>query len=405
MTTGAMGFQGRRLQEARLARGLFKNALGDMIGVTSTAISNYESGADSPQIFRVDMLAERLNFPREFFFSEPWQEEIELVHWRSRETETKSAREMTEQRMRWLCELFLYLDQSVDFPALSLPRVDVPDDFRLITAGHIEGAALAARLHWGLGEGPLPDTILALENAGIPVAPFTISSDKQDGFSFVSRLAGRPFVGLNLLDATSARARFDAAHELGHLILHRGVTHEQARSKPFHKIIEKQAHRFAGAFLFPKSSFETSVRHVSLDYLIQHKRRWGISIAAMISRAYDLNLIDDDEKTALFRSITRRGWRGVLREPFDDPNDMPIERPRMLRRAFEALVKDGVKGSSILSNLSLPQPEVEALAALEDGYLSTGSDLNVRLRGSRLSTVDLESGKVVMFPGTKTSRG
>lgn len=111
MTIGVKNFQGKRLQEARLARGLFKNALGDMIGVSGTAISRYEDGIDFSVAERLELMAHKLIFSIEFFSRPPWPEEIETVHWRSRTTETKSAREMTEQRMRWLCEVFSFLSE------------------------------------------------------------------------------------------------------------------------------------------------------------------------------------------------------------------------------------------------------------------------------------------------------
>src|SRR4051794_12001892 len=103
MTVGVQAFRGRRLKEARLARGLYKNALADMVGITGTAISRYEEGIDKPQQDKVDAIAGRLNFPVEFFVQPEWPETIDLVFWRSRAAETKHAREMTEQRMLWMC--------------------------------------------------------------------------------------------------------------------------------------------------------------------------------------------------------------------------------------------------------------------------------------------------------------
>ena len=399
MTTGALGFQGRRLREARLARGLFKTALADMIGVSVTAITNYEENEDAPQEFRVRELAERLNFPFGFFFRPPFDEDISLVHWRKRDVETKSAREMTEQRMRWICDIYSFLSEYVDFPRPALPDIDVPADFRLISGTDIELAAQTARDCWGLDDHPIQDTILALENAGIPVSSLTISSDKQDGFSFYSEKLGVPFVGLNLLDASSARARFDAAHELGHALLHRNVTSEQATNKQYHKVIEDQAHRFAGAFLFPKDRFLSEVRILSLDYLVQHKRRWGMSISAMIVRAGNLGLVDRQEMASLFRNLTRRGWRGPLREPYDDPKDSPLERPRMLRRGFEALVKERLfDGAALLRELCLPKSEVELISSLDPSFLLSASN-RVRVSVRDLSATDLESGNVIKFPG------
>jgi Zn-dependent peptidase ImmA (M78 family)/DNA-binding XRE family transcriptional regulator len=400
MTVGVKGFRGKRLQEARLARGLFKNALGDMIGVSGTAITRYEDGLDCPVSERLELLADKLNFPIDFFTKSPWEEDIDTVFWRSRSTETKSAREMTEQRMRWLCEIFSFLETEVDFPEFELPESELPNDFRTLTGAMIERIAQNVRESWGLRDQPVPDMLLALENAGIGVSAFEIPSDKQDGFCFKSELLGRYLVGINIDGASAARARLDAGHELGHIILHRRVTREQRREPLGHKILESQAFRFAGALLFPRDAFVREVGTVSLDYFSALKKRWGISIAAMINRALDLELINKDTRTWLFREMTIRRWRGHGREPFD--SEMPLERPRMLRRGIEAVLQGGIFAkSTIRAALALPVREIEALTGLAAGALNGDPIVDspaVSLRRPGMAAVDLESGNVLEFP-------
>ncbi|CDX60980.1 conserved hypothetical protein [Mesorhizobium plurifarium] len=400
MSFGVPNFRGERLREARLARGMFKNTLGDLIGVSGSAISRYEDGLDKPQAHRVSVIAEKLQFPQSFFFTPAWGEEIGLVHWRSRASESKSAREITEQRIRWLCEIFGFLQSDVDFPKLNLPELDIPKDFNLITNGQIEQAATDLRSYWKLRTEPIPDMILALENAGIPVTTLKIPSDKQDGLCFTSNLLQRPFVIINVEGVSCSRARFDAAHELGHLVLHRNVTPDQARMPAAHKLIEQQAHRFAGAMLFPRESFIAEVGSVSLDYFCALKRRWGISISAMIMRAYDLGLTDEDGKAQLFRSMTVRRWRGPLREPYDSPKDMPLERPRMLRRGFEVmLASGGFAKSTVKSAIPLPDQELEQLSSLDEGTFADGKLDQTALARLKPAAemLDLESGNVLLF--------
>ncbi len=408
MTVGVSNFRGRRLTEARLARGLFKKSLADMIGVTGTAITRYEGGDDKPQREKVEALAARLNFPIDFFLRPEWPEQLDLVFWRSRAAETKSAREMTEQRLRWLCELFAFLEAEVNFPQLNLPDLGLPADFRLITPDLIEKAAQELRNAWGLRNLPIQDAILALENAGIPVVQLEIPSDKQDGFCFRSPMLDRVFVGVNIYQVTAARARYDIGHELGHAVLHRHVTIEQSRDPVLAKLQEDQAHRFAGAFLFPKDAFLSEVPVPSLDYFCNLKRRWGMSIAAMVYRAFNLGIIDDVERTHLYQSMTRRRWRGPLREPFDSPEEMPFERPRMLRRGIETVVGAGIFGrSAIQSGLALPDAEIEQMASLTRGFLRDPADvvpIPVTPKSSAFKAVDLESGNVVEFPRRKNER-
>jgi Zn-dependent peptidase ImmA (M78 family)/transcriptional regulator with XRE-family HTH domain len=400
MTIGVQSFSGQRLNEARLARGLYMKSLGDMIGVTGTAISRYESGEDKPQPDKLDQLAERLNFPVEFFLKKAWPEVLEPVFWRSRAAETKHAREMTEQRMKWLCEAFSFLNEEVNFPVQDLPSLEVPKDFRLLRPEDIESAAHQVRRSWGLRDLPIPDMILALENIGIPVTTLEISSDKQDGFCFRCKLLNRAFVGINTYNVSACRARFDAAHELGHILLHSHVTPEQERDPASRKLIEQQAHRFAGALLFPRSAFLTEVGVVSLDYFSSLKKRWGMSIAAMVSRAFDLGLIDPDTRGIMFQNMSRRHWRRPLGEPFDDLSVMPLERPRMLRRAIDTVLNGGVFArATIRAALPLPQNELESLLGLSRGFLNDGEVVTMtRLpRSEKFEAVDLESGKVVEF--------
>lgn len=401
MTVGVPTFCGERLREARLARGLYKNTLGEMIGVTGTAITRYEEGLDRPQQEKVQALADQLKFPIEFFLRPSWPERLDTIFWRSRATESKHAREMTEQRMRWLCEAFALLDEEVEFPTLNIPDLGVPHDFRLIMPEDIEQAALRLRHFWGLRERPIPDMLLALENAGIPTTCLEIVSDKQDGFCFCSERLKRPFVGINVHGVSKARERYDAAHELGHLCLHKFVTPQQSREPSLHKIIEQQAHRFAGAFLFPKNAFLSEVQAASLDWFSALKKRWGFSIAAMIYRSFDLGIVDEFEKSVLFQKMTRRGWRGPKREPFDDPDAMPLERPRMLRRGVENVVAGGIFGRETIQNsLGLPASEIEQLAGLDKGFISGSAavaHLAIPKKSLQLKAVDLESGTVVEF--------
>lgn len=407
MSIGVQAFRGERLTQARLARGLFKKSLADLVGISGTAIARYEEGVDKPTAERLSALAEQLKFPEAFFLKPAWHEKLESIFWRSRATETKSARDITEQRMIWLCEVFRFLQQEVDFPEVNLPDIEMPNDFRLLTQEDIERAAASLRDHWRLRTHPIPDVCLALENAGIPVVNLDMVSYKQDGFFFRSQALGRAFVGINIHEVSAARARFDAAHELGHAVLHRFVTPQQERDPALHKLLEQQAHRFAAAFLFPRAAFLAEVGSASLDYFASLKKRWGISIGAMIFRAHNLGIIDDAEKANLQQNMGRRRWRGPLREPFDAPDEMKLEHPRMLRRGIEAVINDGIfDRRAILATRTLPQGELEELCGLQPGFFSTAEILPMTpARDSvALRTVDLESGTVLEFPHRNRGR-
>ncbi|WP_163359758.1 ImmA/IrrE family metallo-endopeptidase, partial [Klebsiella aerogenes] len=77
------------------------------------------------------------------------------------------------------------------------------------------------------------------------------------------------------------RSRFDLAHEIGHLILHKNTKDELKPER--YKLKESQAHKFAGALLLPAESFANEIRlPPTLDSLLLIKQRFIISVAATI---------------------------------------------------------------------------------------------------------------------------
>src|SRR5205085_3002223 len=116
--------------------------------------------------------------------------------------------------------------------------------------------------------------------------------------------------------ASASRQRFDAAHELAHLVLHRGVDPKRLNSAADYKIMEDQAHYFASALLMPAESFASDLYAPTLDGMLSLKQTWKVSVAAMIKRCEALGIIDDEGARRLWINYNRRGWRRTG-EPFD----------------------------------------------------------------------------------------
>jgi Zn-dependent peptidase ImmA (M78 family)/transcriptional regulator with XRE-family HTH domain len=367
MTIGTTGFIGERLTEARQAFGLTKVALAEMINVTSAAISQYENGPQSPRADVMDRLCDKLGFPRSFFLNSPVADEDDPMFWRSNASATQIARERCHPRLRWLKEITSYQKQFLDFPKLVLPPIHAPDDFRTLTSAQIEHVANECREWWNFGSGPIPDLLLELENSGVVTARINVAADSLDAFSQWSTSYRTPFVVLGKDKASAVRSRFDAAHELAHLLLHRKVDRRRVKNTADWKILETQAHRFAAAFLLPAKSFSDELWAATLDGMMARKERWKVSIAMMIVRCEHIGIINQDQAKRLWINYNRRGWRGE--EPLDAV--LKSEQPRVLRRGFETLVDEGVRTKEqIVSDLSLPEREIEQLCSLPAGYLS-----------------------------------
>src|SRR5690606_15276858 len=156
--------------------------------------------------------------------------------------------------------------------------------------------------------------------SGVIVAASPTGSEHLEAVSEIDE-RGRPSVFLGTDKGIRARSRFDAAHELGHLILHRNLDRRTLNRAAEFKLIEDQAHAFAGAFLMPAMAVSGELWAATLDGFRAVKPRWNASIAAMIYRCRSLRMISESEERRLWINLNRRGWRQF--EPLDD---LPMER-------------------------------------------------------------------------------
>jgi Zn-dependent peptidase ImmA (M78 family)/DNA-binding XRE family transcriptional regulator len=376
MKVGTLGFVGTRLTEGRQARGFSGTTLAELIDVTPQSVSQYEHGRQSPSPEMLSRIADKLNLPVSYFLRPGQPIEPNPIFWRGKTTATRAARDRAEIRLVWMHRLIDYLTDFFDMPALDLPGIDLPKDFREFDTQVIERAASQVRDHWRIAPGPMPDLLLEMENNGIIVSRILMGAEKLDAFTQWSGTFRVPFVMLGRDKASASRQRFDAAHEMAHLILHQKVDPKRLNSLADYKIMEDQAHAFAGALLLPADEFSNDLWSPTLDGMLGLKERWKVSVGAMIKRCEALGIIGDDGARRLWINYNRRGWRGETGEPFDVK--MEKERPRVLRRSISTLLSEGEQSvSQILEALSLAPRDVEEICDLDPGTL-TGETADTR---------------------------
>lgn len=401
MRVGTPGFIGTRLTEARQARGLNGTELADLLGVSPQSVSQYEHGRQSPSPDMLTLMSDKLNVPLSYFTREITHIETNPIFWRGRTTATRAARDRAEIRLIWIREIIDYLTGFFDFPNLDLPKLmDAPKDFRAIDTEYLESVAASVRAHWRIGEGPMPDLLLEMENNGIIVSRIHVGAEKLDAFSQWSTIYHIPFVVLSRDKASAGRQRFDAAHELAHLVLHRNVDPKRLNSAADYKIMEDQAHYFASALLLPADEFANDLWTPTLDGMLALKERWKVSVGAMIKRCKALYIVDDESEKRLWINYNRRGWRKA--EPYD--GKIEKERPRLLPRSITQLLAEGEQSvSQILSALPLAPKDIEELCDLEPGTL-TGDTADTRampIPKKRVQTEAANDGNVVSLAGRK----
>lgn len=367
MKPGTPGFIGARLREAREARYLSAIALADLIGVSRQAISLYENGIQTPRPDVMEAIIKVLKLPDQFFRQPIMESDSdEAIFFRSMSAATKNARNRAKRRYSWMRNIVSYLREFVQFPRVNLPALIVPDDPGRISDDEIEDYAVKARRFWNIGDGPIDNLVWLLENNGVIIARDELGADTLDSLSEFRKQDDTPYIVLGSDKAVAVRSRFDAAHELGHLILHRNVKKTVLAKTPEFRLMESQAHRFGAAFLIPEGSFANDFYSVNLDVLARLKAKWKISIAMMIKRAADLDFASSEQQERLWVNYSRRRWRG--REPLDD--ELQIEQPKFLPRAFEVLINEKIQTrEQILSRLPYDANDIENLVGLESGYL------------------------------------
>ena len=352
----------QRLVEAREINLLTQTELASKLGVSRQAISDYEKGKIVPRGEVLIQLIRVLNIPIGYLTSDRFRSVNNHAStpnfFRKFSSATLRGRKQAFRKQEWIYDLFLYIqERGVSFPQANIPVIN--KDFEDLSNPDIETIALGLRRHWKLGNGPIPNLLRLLENNGIIVSKLNIDA-KLDAFSCWN--FDRPFVFLGA-GKTAVRSRFDAAHELAHIILHRSATEDDLEDPKKLSRIESQADHFAGAFLLPSKTFPQELANLSLEWLIELKRKWLVSIAAIAYRGRELELITENQMLYVLRQLSaRNGQRSRKREPLD--NDIEPEAPVLLSRSINLLIERSVKaGADICRELSISP---EDLAEITD---------------------------------------
>ena len=373
MRSRTPGFVGERLREARLARGVTGVALSELLGVSRAAVSQYERGETTPRPELLRQMASILNVPASSFMRQVERGD-DFVFWRSTASTTKSARTRATIRLHWLSDMIDHLQRTVQFPEVNLPEIELPPTPEQYTQDTIECAAEVTRRHWGLADGPISNIVWLLENNGTIVTLGRYEEPHMDSFCRYGSRDHFPLMCLNIDKASAVRSRFDAAHELGHLILHRDFGSHYWNNPAQVKFREGQAHEFAGSFLLPRTSFPDDITLPSLDALLEIKSKWKVSVQAILMRCKALDLLFEDNLARLWRNLSRRRWR--TREPLDDV--IEHESPRLISKAVELLAEaDPLAPVQLVDQLGMSPTDAAHLAMVPSEIFEKPKDPKV----------------------------
>ena len=351
--TASAIFDSTRLRIARQAKMLRKKDLADRAGVSPGAVSQYENGTASPGPKVVAALALALGVPSAYFAADrPLGEApATIAHFRSLRSTSKQERDRAFAHALMTWELATLIERYVQLPETSLPP-DLglrPDD----SLEQVEAAAREVRLALGIPSGPVPHVVRLLESRGVVCT--RLPAQTRRVFAFSCEFPGRSVVVLSMERTHRAAGRFDAAHELGHLVLHHDA-------EPGTHPVERHANVFASEFLAPTAEIADMLpARADWKCLLDLKEVWGISIQALLFRARQLRIMPEHTYRRAMTEMSSRGWR--TQEPGDDGR---AEAPVLLRRAIALMADQGITLERIANEARLSVEAIEAIAPPDD---------------------------------------
>lgn len=353
-------FDPQRLQVARQLNRLSRTALAKQLGVSAAAVGQWEAGEMRPRPQTLLELASALEFPVPYFATsgrELHNLDSGCTFFRSLRKSKQIDRDAAMAHAVLIAEFVTVVERHAALPPVSIPFEPVDGE---VTIDHVDAIATKVREAWRLADEPIGDVLREIERHGAVAARLELARE-VDAFSWPG--AARPIVILIADKEDRARSRFDAAHELGHLVMHR------EHPRPGDPQLEKQAHRFANAFLLPAERLHAEWPSGRLNWrkLMALARRWEMSLAALLYRARQDQLVSETAYESAIKYMSRAGWR--KKEPLDLG---PPERPRLLRRAVRALEEAGISIDELAAEAHLPLELVQ-------GYLGPRVPSRIRV--------------------------
>jgi len=294
-------FQPEMLSLARKIQGFTQSELHNKSGISQAHLSKIEQGLQIPTDDLVEKLSQTLGFPVDFFFqNNRYFPPITPFH-RKRTSLGKKAQEQAEAianlKRIHLEKLLVSFDTGKMIPKLDIEEYGTP-----------EKVAQVLRTYLQLPRGPIENLVMVLEDHGVFIFLEDFVSMQLAGFTLIGNDT-TPIIFINKEFPGDAE-RLTIAHELGHIVMHAIIS----------KSAEDEAWRFAAEFMMPKAdiSFELRKARKVADFA-DLKRKWKISMLALMRRSHELNFIVDTHYRYLMQAMAR--YR--IEEPVLTPQEIP----------------------------------------------------------------------------------
>ena len=186
-----------------------------------------------------------------------------------------------------------------------------------------------------------------IEDHGIVISSFDFGTERVDSRSILTD-DKLPIIFFNK-KLLGDRQRFTLAYELGQLIMHTFNSVSPERD------ISHEANAFAAEFLMPAKYIKEDFKNgITIPILGELKRKWKVSMIALLYRADDLGLVTPNQKRYLIQQFNQLKMR--RREPIE--LDIPPEEPRLIKKwiaEYRSKMKIGVVEMAALLCLNVDE--------------------------------------------------
>lgn len=297
---------------AREAQGLTQTELAKMLEVSQALLSKIEAGIKPITDVVLVRLSEILGYPEDFFVQTDTvfgPGLSEFFHRRRQDVSVKVLARVHAQ-INIIRMHITRLLRSVEIPPLKIRPLDMAD-----FQHRPQEVARSVRAAWQMPEGPIPNVIRVIEDAGGIVIRHAFGTPQIDAISrWVPGLPPLFFVNQGL---STDRERMSLCHELGHILMH-DMPNDQ---------MEVEANQFAAEFLMPARDVAPHLDHISIQRLAALKPYWRVSMAGLLYRAKELRKLSPQSVTSLWAKMNQMGIR--KREPAE--LDLTSESPTVLK--------------------------------------------------------------------------
>jgi Zn-dependent peptidase ImmA (M78 family)/DNA-binding XRE family transcriptional regulator len=322
---------------ARESRGLSQLELAEKLSLSASHMSRIEQDFIEVGEHHLKSISTVLNYPEGFFY-ELGENLPPALALRKRNVVAQKVMLPVEAQVNIYRLNVEKLLMAINHPDINLPILDIEK------LGSPAEAARKLRKLWKVEKGAINNLTQVLEENGLFLVNFDFNTERVDGMSILAN--GKFPIIFSNKRSLGDRQRFTLAYELGHLVMH-------LQTNPtFTRDISHEANEFAAEFLMPEKDIKGDFKDgVTLNILADLKRKWKVSMQALLYRANDIGIITDNQKRYLVNQFNSMNIR--RREPSE--LDISRENPMKLRDLitnYKIKQKFNIKQLALFFNLN-----------------------------------------------------